>query len=64
MVRVECQFNVDRCASAAAPEAERDDMPRPAVGTDGYFADTVVGLPSSPTKTTKTLAGTLPLLKS
>ena len=31
---------------------------------DGYFAVMVVGLPSSPTKTTRTLAGTLPLLNS
>src|SRR5262249_5328731 len=29
-----------------------------------YFAVTVVGLPSSPTKSTRTLAGTLPLLNS
>jgi hypothetical protein len=33
-------------------------------GADGYFAVMVVGLPSSPTKTTRTLAGTLPLLNS
>ena len=33
-------------------------------GTNSYFAVMVVGLPSSPTKTTRTLAGTLPLLKS
>ena len=48
----------------AAPEEETGRCHPIRRRDDGYFAVMVVGLPSSPTKTTRTFAGTLPLLNS